>query len=243
MLPLAPAEATNLLAGRATTLPNPSPIVMKDAGKHRRHLIFVWSVPFLKAHDLASLCGTSRDICALVRADLFRRVVLKTDAAAAAFCRTIQEDALIPASAHQEESEASSTPCANGLTEVKVLGWHVRTLVFSFKLDCELPPRFCSFVLMNIIYPYFSCENLGYIHREFPQSSTVSTETLHTTVAVEFHTGLRRYLEGLAQTLSRPDDSGYGKCERSDGRFTREYDKICLHRFETNVIAHEVLST
>ena len=77
----------------------------RDTGTHRRRLIFVWMLPFLKANNLAPLCRTSRDICTLTRADLFRRVVLKIEEAADAFCRTINEDIVIPACAHYEGAD------------------------------------------------------------------------------------------------------------------------------------------
>ena len=95
--------------------------------------MFVWMLPFLKANNLAPLCRTSRDICTLTRADLFRRVVLKIEEAADAFCRTINEDIVIPACAHYEGADGRRLLCANGKSRrVKGLGWHVRALVLSF---------------------------------------------------------------------------------------------------------------
>ena len=122
-----------------TSLPDRDAQLERDAGTHCRDLIFVWMLPFLKANDLSSLCRTSRDICTLTRADLFRRTILKTEEAAATFCRTINEDPVIPAIAHCGGLGGRRLLCGNGEPrEVKGLGWHMRMLVLSFKLDCEL---------------------------------------------------------------------------------------------------------
>ena len=125
-------------ANRIGVLPNS--FIVRDE-RHRRRLIFAWTLPFLKAHDLASLCLTSRDLCMHIRADLFRRVVLKTHGAADAFCRTIQEDPLVSpdkladaVSDGDVQEEGSPVPSSERKA-VKVLGWHVQTLELSFKLD------------------------------------------------------------------------------------------------------------
>ena len=113
--------------------------------EQRNRLIFAWIVPFLDIHDLSNLCLASRDLCALIRADLFRHVVLRDITAAAAFCRTILEDPVVvdldevPLS----ERDVLDGGCGFGgfggsvARTIKVLGWHVRSMKLSFPLDGE----------------------------------------------------------------------------------------------------------
>ena len=64
--------------------------------------------------------------------------MLKTEEAAAAFFRTINEGGVILASAYYEGASGRRLLCANReLREVKGLGWHMRALVLSSKLGCE----------------------------------------------------------------------------------------------------------
>ena len=113
--------------------------------EQRNRLIFAWIVPFLDIHDLSNLCLTSRDLCALIRADLFRHVVLRDITAAAAFCRTILEDPVVVANLDEvplSERCVLDGGCGFGFEgsvarTIKVLGWHVRSMKLSFPLDGE----------------------------------------------------------------------------------------------------------